>query len=297
MFRPTEIRRVIVVVLDGLRPDAIRAFDLARLRRLAGSGASTMHARTISPSITWSALTSLLTGVEPAVHGVLADSMHLPRPKTEIIPLPELLLRGGLPSSAFLGELPVFYRVFASRIAERLGFTHTRFSGATAHDVLMAARSKLRTQREGLIFLHLTDADRAGHQHGWMSPQYGEAARRLDAALGQIASDIDIEYDPETLLIALADHGGGGVVPDHHEGEHPLNATVPLVLAGASVVSCSLGEASLLDVPATIAWTLGIQHPDSYSGRVLLEAFDAEERGDRRSYRTLNERTAAGGRG
>src|SRR5688572_3691284 len=129
MDTPTEIRRVIVVVLDGLRPDAIDAFDLKHLRRLAHAGASTMNARTVSPSMTWPALTSLLTGVPPEQHGIHGDSIHRPLPRAALSPLPELLLRAGYASSAFLGELPALYKVFGSRIAERLGFGHARFAG------------------------------------------------------------------------------------------------------------------------------------------------------------------------
>lgn len=274
MDTPTEIRRVVVVVLDGLRPDAIDAFDLKHLRRLAHNGASTMVAQTVSPSITWPALTSLLTGVAPDVHGVLSDSVHVPRRRAKLAPLPELLLRCGYRSSAFLGEVPLLYRPVASRIAERLGFTEARFKGASASEVLMAARPTLAAQQRGMIFLHWADADRIGHEHGWMSPEYGEAAQRLDHALGLLVSSAELETDPRTLLIALADHGGGGLVANDHEGAHPLNTTIPLVLAGAAATCRQLGSVSLLDIPATIAWLLGLTPPSIYSGRVLAEAFE-----------------------
>ena len=58
----TPIRRVILVVLDGLRPDAIPRFGLAHLAALAHGGASTMLARTVHPSVTAAAMASLLTG-------------------------------------------------------------------------------------------------------------------------------------------------------------------------------------------------------------------------------------------
>jgi hypothetical protein len=48
---PTPVRRVVLVVLDGLRPDAVQRFELAqfaRLARLARLGAATFGA--IPPS-------------------------------------------------------------------------------------------------------------------------------------------------------------------------------------------------------------------------------------------------------
>lgn len=274
MRQPVDIRRVIVVVLDGLRPDAIDAFDLENVRQIMRRGASSPAATTITPSLTWPALTSLLCGLAPQEHGILADSLHVPRPRTTLQPLPELLAAGGYPSTAFMGAIPSLYRGIASRIAMGLGFAEARFAGGHAGSVLLAARSTLRAQRRGLIFLHWADADRVGHEHGWMSAAYGDAARRLDSALGMLVSATGIHEDPHTLLVTLADHGGGGVDPKHHEEPHPLNATIPLALAGGAVRSRTLDSASLLDVPPTIAWALGLQPPMAYAGRVLTEAFD-----------------------
>lgn len=266
------------MVLDGLRPDAIDAFGLEHLRRLAASGASTLRGRTVSPSLTWPALTSLMCGVSPASHGILADSLHLPRPRVPLTPLPEVLQRGGYPSSAFLGAVPPIYRGLAARIAKGLGIAEARFAGGNAHEVLSAARSTLRAQRRGLIFMHWADADRAGHAHGWMSTEYGAAARRLDDALAQLLNATVVHCDPHTLLVALADHGGGGLVAKDHEGDHPLNWTIPIVLAGGAVVPTALDDARLLDIPATIAWCLGVQIPSGYAGRALTEAFSRENR-------------------
>jgi arylsulfatase A-like enzyme len=101
----------------------------------------------------------------------------------------------------------------------------------------------------------------------------------VDSALGHLVSTLDLEHDPSTVLFALADHGGGGIAPDHHEGDHPLNTTIPLVVSGAAVRPVSLRDSSLLDVPATVAWLLGGVIPDTYSGRPLVEIF-GEPRAD-----------------
>ena len=285
MQRQTDIRRAIVVVLDGLRPDAVDAFDLGHLRRVARIGASSMRARTVSPSLTWPALASLMTGVAPDVHGILADSVHFPRPRGKLHPLPELLAQGGYPSSAFMGEVPQLYRGIADRIAKGLGFAEARFAGANAMDVLQAARSTIGSQRDGLIFLHWADADRAGHAHGWMSPEYGAAARRLDEAIELLVSWTGVESDRGTVLILLADHGGGGLVENHHDGDHPLNWTVPLVLVGGAIPHRRLRDASVLDVPPTIAWALGVAPHASYAGRALTAALGFAEKPAGSSFR------------
>lgn len=110
-----------------------------------------------------------------------------------------------------------------------------------------------------------------------MSEPYAEAARRLDATMGKLASLIDLTKDEHTLLIALADHGGGGTDSNNHESDHALDRTIPLVLAGKSVLPVVLEPASLLDVPPTILWAMGVDVPEFHEGRVLREAFSPVE--------------------
>jgi arylsulfatase A-like enzyme len=274
---PAAIRRVIIVVLDGLRPDAIDAFDLSNIRAMALSGASTMSARTVSPSCTWPAMTSLLCGVSPQTHGVLQDSLHVPRPITTLEPLPALVSRAGQHTSVFMRSLPALYRGTGRLITRGLGFAEARFAGTTAEEVTMAASTNLRSQERGLIVMHWADADEEGEGHGWMTPEYGEGCRRLDSAIGLLMTLTSYDNDPHTLVVALADHGGGGVTLNDHCEEHPLNWTIPLILAGGAVRQTSLEEAHLLDVPATAAWALGVTRPTAYAGRVLIEAIRTGE--------------------
>jgi arylsulfatase A-like enzyme len=148
------------------------------------------------------------------------------------------------------------------------------FVGRTAPEILLAARATLQQQRCGLILFHWPDADRAGHEHGWMSAAYREAARRLDATLGLLASLTGIVDDPCTVLIALADHGGGGARPREHDSAHAFDTTIPIVIAGGQVSCGELAPcSSLLDVPATVLWALGVPVPATYAGRPLVEAF------------------------
>ena len=173
--------------------------------------------------------------------------------------------------------LPALYRGTARLIARGLGFAEARFGGATAEEVTMAASKNLRSQERGLIVMHWADADQAGESHGWMTEEYGHACRRLDSAFGLLTMMTCCSSDPHTLIIALADHGGGGVTVNDHSEEHPLNWTIPLILGGGSVRHTTLDEAHLLDVPATAAWVLGVTPPAVYAGRVLSEAIEAGE--------------------
>ncbi len=274
MTRHRLIRRVIVVVLDGLRPDAIDAFDLATLRGLAARHAHTRAAATVAPSVTAAAMGSLLTGVSPERHGLTSDRFHIPRSRGPISPLPRVIEEAGYLTTACMADVPLLYRRIARGLARRLGVTRPSFDGDGANAILQAARPWLNAQRSGLLLFHWPDADRAGHAHGWMSAEYGRGAQAMDDALGRLVDLTGLEHDPSTVLIALADHGGGGVDPRDHDSAHPLDRTIPIVVAGGSVVPGPLRpDASILDVPATVLWALGIARPPVYEGRPLVEAF------------------------
>jgi predicted AlkP superfamily pyrophosphatase or phosphodiesterase len=270
------IRRVILVVLDGLRPDAIERYDLKHLRRLSELGSASLSASTVEPSVTTAAMTSLLTGVSPTRHGIQSDHLFIPRSASTLSPMPGVLANHCYPSSGFMGQIPPLFRGLAARIGRQLGFTSVHLGGNNADEVLARAATTIRTQRRGLIFLHWHDADRAGHSDGWMSKAYGDGCRRLDAALGALTALADVPSDAHTLLIALADHGGGGVAPRDHESDHPLDTTIPLIIAGGGALPVELKAVSLLDVPPTVLSALGIEIPPSYEGRMLREAFALE---------------------
>ena len=75
--RPPEGRvtdHVMIISIDGLRPDAIEQFRAPTLQRLMREGSYSRDARTILPSTTLPSHTSMLTGVDVDVHGVTFNS-------------------------------------------------------------------------------------------------------------------------------------------------------------------------------------------------------------------------------
>lgn len=273
MSTPHGIHRVILVVLDGLRPDAITALPLPVIGAVAAAGAHTLAATTVQPPLTAAALASLFTGVAPSVHGIRSERGLVPRPGQRLSLLPQLLHDHGYRTFGFMAALPIGFRTVGTRIAASLGATVT-FAGHRAADILEAALPTLERIERGLVFMHWPDADAAGHAHGWMSQEYRRAARQLDAAYERLIDATGVLHDPGTVVIALADHGGGGVARRDHHSDHPLDTSIPIMIAGGQVACTTLpAGATLLDVTATVPWVLGIQPPRSWVGRPFCEAF------------------------
>jgi len=276
---PTPLaKRVVLLVLDGLRADLVGDPRFPHLAALRDSSAYTVDAITVLPSVTAVAMTSLLSGVGPAEHGVYTDRFRVPDPHRALRTVPHVVTEAGLPSLGVVRQVPWLIRPLAKRIVNALGLTTTHFAAANAHSLLAAAMPALRGQQTGFIVLHWPDCDAIGHRTGWMSPSYLAAVARMDHALGALREELAACRD-DTLLIALADHGGGGRVPTHHDSAHPLDCTIPIFLDGAGIIPQTLPDGhSILDVPATVLWALGLAVPARYSGTPIHQAFQAPRR-------------------
>src|ERR1019366_2019005 len=64
------IEHVVIIIVDGLRPDVLLLANAPALHAMVHSGSYTFWARTTDVAITLPSCTSMLTGVKPAKHGV-----------------------------------------------------------------------------------------------------------------------------------------------------------------------------------------------------------------------------------
>lgn len=70
--------RVIVAVFDGLRPDMVTPELTPNIMRLIQRGIWFREARSVFPSVTRVATSSIATGATPAIHGVVGNSFYHP---------------------------------------------------------------------------------------------------------------------------------------------------------------------------------------------------------------------------
>jgi len=262
--------RCVVVLTDGLWPDSVTRTHMPTLRALGHDYTRAALAKTVRPSVTVAALASFATGVAPETHGLVEPGLGFLTRLGSLKPMARELSRHRLGTLVAAGAPAVRSRPVAWALTACAGVSRLVLSEGGARGTVEGALPHLADH--DFAFIYLPDCDRAGHQHGWMSPAYLRAASGIDAAI----ASLDIRLD-ETLLIVLADHGGGGVNPTDHDLPHPINDAIPLVLAGQGVRHGHVidREVSLLDVPATILHFFGVPVPHSYEGRPLEDAFEA----------------------
>ncbi len=252
--------RVVIISIDGLRPDAIVQIGAPNMMALAMSGAFSWRAQTVSPSTTLPSHTSMLTGVTPAAHGIVWDEYE---PARGLLTVPTIF------ASARARGLRT------AMVAGKAKFANFRDTGGWAvvagGDAAVAERAVSEAlNRPDLLFVHLPDVDLAGHSAMWMSPHYFAAVERADEAVGRIVA----ASGPGVTVIVTADHGG-------HHGNHtegtPDDTTIPWIISGPRVSrGRQLSSAiSTVDTAATVAYLLDVSLSSGATGRPVLEAFDA----------------------
>lgn len=266
--------RCMMFLVDGLRPDAIRPDLAPSLFALGQDYSHAAHALTVRPSATVAAMLALTTGVGPATHQLVEPGLATVRKLGNLRLVPRELAARRLPTVVVAGDIAAVEVPVARMLTSVAGVSRFVTTAGPARRVAAAALGRLRFVPDGLVIVYVNDCDRAGHAAGWMSGPYLEAVREVDAAVAQLRA-----CAADSLLLVLADHGGGGVEPRDHDEPHPLNDRIPLILAGPRIRRRHVlrRPVSLLDVPPTLLWFLGLEVPPKYEGRVLFDAFVAAE--------------------
>jgi predicted AlkP superfamily pyrophosphatase or phosphodiesterase len=275
---PALTSNVVLVSIDGLRPDAIDRFGADTLRRLVREGSYSLNARTTMPSKTLPSHTSMLSGEPPDEHGVLWNDVT--SAETDVIELPTIFSiarEHGYRTAAFFSKAKFqpLQRPGTLDYSQAPGGWFGRWSSQrTVTDIV----SHLENERPNVLFVHLSDPDRAGHSSGWMSEAYGRAVRATDDALGVLMRAADKAYGSGNYsIIVTADHGG-------HEYGHgtadPRDMTIPWIAWGRGVKSGELSAAiETTDTAATVLWMLGVRSPDAWDGSPVLGAFASDVSG------------------
>ncbi len=267
-------RHVLVVSVDGLRPDAIGAYGAPTLQRLMREGSYTLAARTIDPSKTLPSHTSMLTGQPPERHGVLWNNVATADMDT--IELPNLFSvarANGYRTAAFFSKA----KFQPLQLDGTLDYTQAPgglFGRWSSRRTVADVTAYLRDARPNVLFVHLTDPDAAGHRAGWMTPAYGRAVLAADAAIADLIAVAERTFGRDAFsMIVTADHGGHGT---NHGSDDPRDVTIPWIAWGQGVrpgVLPATDTVHTMDTASTALWLLGLSSPPDWSGQPVVRAF------------------------
>jgi hypothetical protein len=97
-------RRVVILLADGLRPDAVTPVLMPSLDRLGNDYTRARVARTVQPSVTVAALASLATGVGPRTHRLTEPGLGFLPALPRLRPVAQELQRGGIETAVVCGH-------------------------------------------------------------------------------------------------------------------------------------------------------------------------------------------------
>lgn len=249
---PPLARKVLVVLVDGLRRDA--SYDQPALDSLRARGTD-VPARAPFPTISKANYVTTGSGVPPRFSGARTNDGFVPHAIDSIFARVVAATR----TSAYVADRTRgLARLFA--VADR--------TVAPLGDALTLAVTRA-LERADLVLWKLMEVDMAGHSHGASSDAYRTAVRTIDTQLAATIATFDFARD---TIIVVADHGQtdrGG-----HGGHGDDVERIPFILAGAGVRAGTTlsGEANLVDLAPTVAALLGVPAPGHALGRTLVDA-------------------------
>src|SRR5882724_392812 len=242
---------LVVISVDGLRPDYVTAADahgakVPHLRKFLHEGTYAQGVTGVIPTVTYPSHTTLMTGVWPAKHGILANQTFDPLQKNhegwywyaEDIRVPTLwdaASAAGRTTASIqwpvtvgakiTWNIPEIWRAGTSEDAKLLRVVSTpgllaegkaavgEFRGGIdASPESDEVRGKdavwiLENKHPGLLTLHLIALDHIEHEAQAFSPKAMAVLERLDAVIGKVWDAAERVAPGHAIVAVVSDHG------------------------------------------------------------------------------------------
>lgn len=252
--------KVLLVLIDGMRPDAMVQIPAAT--KTMEKAAYQLAGTTVYPSCTLPCHMSLFYSRPPLVHGVTSNTYTARvRPKNGLL---EVLRKAGKKTA-------MFYSWEELRDLAKPGcLTDSFFVHGDQHGWLEAnARltdkciEYLQAEQPDFAFLYLGAPDSAGHKQGWMSQTYMQALAQSWECTCRTLENLPEDY----AVIITADHGG-------HDKRHTTfmkeDMTIPVLLLNAGLPAGeTVKEYNIMDIAPTVAQLLGVQPAMEWKGKII----------------------------
>ena len=219
---------VVLVSLDGFRYDYPKLYGASHLLAIGKRGAGAPDGMIPSyPSLTFPNHYTLVTGLYPEHHGIVANSFYDPARKqiysyrnaTTVTdgswyggtPLWSLAEQQGMRTACFFwpgseakiaGERPSFYLHYTDKYPDDKRI-----------DQVIDWLKLPPAQRPHFITLYYPNVDHQGHEHGPDSPEVRDAVHHVDVLMGQLEEKLNALHLPIDLIV-VSDHGMARVQGD-----------------------------------------------------------------------------------
>jgi predicted AlkP superfamily pyrophosphatase or phosphodiesterase len=219
---------VILISVDGFRWDYLDQFKAPVMQRLAKNGVRAKAMIPVFPTKTFPNHYSIVTGLYPAHHGIVANTMYDPEFDARF----SLSDREAVRDSRWWGGEPLW--VTAEKQHQRSGILFwpgseaaimgvrpaywkeydDDFPNAARVDTVLNWLDLPAARRPTFLTLYFSEIDDAGHRHNPISSEVQKAVRRIDRVLGRLVKGLEGRGIFEQVnLIIVSDHGMAAVEP------------------------------------------------------------------------------------
>lgn len=224
-----EPQTLVLVGIDGFRPDYLDRADAPVLRALAARGVRAQGLSPPFPSKTFPSFTTIATGLLPARHGIVNNTMY------------DLAIPGRFALSDHVGRSdPRWWRgepiwntaerqgvrtaglfwpgddveILGRRPSDYLPYDDD-FPNDRRVELVLEWLSRPAATRPRLVLMYFSTVDVASHSHGPLSREALAAAATIDTLLGRLTDGIATRgLAASTNMVVVSDHGMAETHPD-----------------------------------------------------------------------------------
>lgn len=257
--------KVVLVLVDGMRPDGIEQCGNPYLLDLKKESTSCFHSTTIMPSVTLPCHTSLFLSVNPERHGITTN-LWMP-PVRPIDGICEAVNKNDKKSA-------MLYNWEELRDLSRpgsLSFSHFQkmldddnACMQSEQEMTDIAINYIKKEAPDFMFLYLGYVDIAGHNYGWMGKEYLAGIANASNCIKKLKETLPKDYQ----LIITADHGGH---ERNHGNDIPEDMTIPIIFNGSAFEKgMELDSVNIKDIAPTITKVLDVKTPTEWQGKSII---------------------------
>ena len=250
---------VLMVLLDGWRPDVIAAAHTPTIDMMMQDSAYSMEARVEDTTISGSGHSSFLTGVHRDKHNVHGNSFG--DANYQEYPYWFNLLKYERPemhTAAYHNWLPMADAALDSSVC---GYCVDMYVTGSDNSIATQLATDLANKQMDAVTIVIDAPDAAGHGYGFHPsiPQYVAAMNQSDVWLGMMMDAIfaRTNYAEEDWMVIIStDHAGSGYghgynIPEHRE--------VPLIIWGAESPGTIWPAPDAVDIVPTALHHMGVE--------------------------------------
>jgi len=284
-----KAKHVIMIGIDGWAATHFDQAPMPTVKELMAQGSYSLQKRSVLPSASAINWASTFMGAGTESHGYTKWNSRVPEIPSSvtnehgIFPTINYIIKKQMPESkigAIFDWDGIKYVIDTLAVDDVMVRPHAGYGTEYGEgygdpfDYNKEIISYIKEQKPTFFTVYYGGLDEAGHTYGWYTDKYYAFETILDQCIAQLieATKEAGIYD-DTIFVLTADHGG---IDKGHGGMTLEEMRSPFIVFGKGIKKgYEISDAMMIyDVPATIAYILGVETPQAWVGRPVMSIFE-----------------------